>query len=115
MNHPEMVENYLESFPDMRQMYRCILEMTYVDNRILDCQINYWDGSRDGITATLRTKKASQDEVASLLHTTMSPAELYESGSHLWAKNLRVKEVDHILLYVDCGMDFEEAYQRVTR
>jgi hypothetical protein len=114
MNHPEMVENYLESFPDMREMYRCILEMTYVDNRILDCQINYWDCSRDGITATLKTKKASQEEVASLLHATMSPAELYESGSHLWAKNLRVKEVDHVLLYVDCGMDFEEAYRRVT-
>lgn len=114
MNHPEMVENYLESSPDMREMYRCILEMTYVDNRILDCQINYWDCSRDGITATLKTKKASQEEVASLLHATMSPAELYESGSHLWAKNLRVKEVDHVLLYVDCGMDFEEAYRRVT-
>lgn len=114
INHPEMVETYLNSNPNMQLMYRSILEMTYVDNRILDCQINYWDGSRDGITATLRTKKASQDEVASLLHTTMSPAELYESGSHLWAKNLRVKEVDHVLLYVDCGMEFEEAYQRVT-
>lgn len=114
MNHPEMVETYLNSNPNMQLMYRSILEMTYVDNRILNCQINYWDCSRDGITTTLKTKKASQEEVASLLHTTMSPAELYKSGSHLWAKNLRVKEVDHVLLYVDCGMDFEEAYQRVT-
>lgn len=114
INHPGAVENYLESFPDMRLMYRCILDMAYVDSRILDCQINYWDYSRDGITTTLKTKKAAQEEVASLLHTTMSPAELYKSGSHLWAKNLRVKEVDHVLLYVDCGMEFEEAYQRVT-
>lgn len=115
MNHPEMLETYLNSNPNMQLMYRNILEMAYVDSRILDCQIAYWDCSRDGITATLKTKKASQEEVVSLLHTTMSPVELYESGSHLWAKNLRVKEVDHVLLYVDCGMDFEEAYNRVVK
>lgn len=114
MNHPEMVETYIESFPNMQLMYRCIPDMTYVDSRILDCQINYWDCSRDGITTTLKTKKAAQEEVASLLHTTMSPAELYESGSHLWAKNLGVKEVDHVLLYMSCGMDFADAYQKGT-
>lgn len=27
-----------------------------------------------------------------------------------WAKDLRVQEVDNVLFYVDCGMDFEEAY-----
>lgn len=112
MNHPEMVENYLESFPDMGLMYRCILDMTYVDNRILDWQINYWDGVSDSAVAMLTIKKAAQKEVASLLHTTMSPRELYESGSHLWAKNLRVQEIDNVLFYAGCSMDFEEAYQK---
>ena len=114
MNHPEMVETYIHSFPDLRRMYRCILNMTYVDSRILDCQINYWDGVSDSVVATLTTKKAAQEELPSLLHTTMSPAELYKSGSHLWARNLEVKEVEYVLFYVECGMDFEEAYQKGT-
>lgn len=44
----------------------------------------------------------------------MTPTELYKAGSHLWAKDLRVQEVDNVLFYADCGMDFEEAYNRGT-
>lgn len=114
MNHPEMVETYLSGEPNMRRMYKAVLEMTHIDHRILDCQIDYWTGNSENAVATLKTKKAAQDEVPTVLHTTMTPAELYNLGSHLWAKNLSVKQIDNVLMYLECGMDFEEAYERGT-
>lgn len=121
MQHPEKVPKYLNSEPDMEQMYRRMLNLTYVDSRILDCQINYWTDQKGydnqiehNIVSTLKTKKASIEAVPSLIQTTMTPADLYRTGSHLWARDLCVQEVDNVLFYVDCGMDFEEAYKRGT-
>lgn len=122
IQHSEKVPEYLNSEPNMEQMYQRMLNLTYVDSRILACQITYWtdekgyDSETDhNIVSTLKTKKAAIEEQPSLIQTTMTPTELYKTGSHLWAKTLCVQEVDNVLFYVDCGMDFEEAYNRGTR
>lgn len=121
MQHPEKVSEYLNSESNMQQMYQRMLNLTYVDSRILACQITYWidekgyDSETDhNIVSTLKTKKAAIEEVPSLIQTTMTPTDLYRMGSHLWAKDLRVQEIDNVLFYVDCGMNFEEAYNRGT-
>lgn len=121
MQHPEKVPEYLNSDPNMEQMYRNMLNLTYVDSRILTCQITYWTDEKGydseighNIVSTLKTKKAAIEEVPSLIQTTMTPTELYKAGSHLWAKDLRVQEVDNVLFYLDCSMDFEEAYNQGT-
>lgn len=121
MQYPEKVPAYLNSEPNTEQMYQRMLNLTYIDSRVLTCQIDYWTDQKGydsesghNIVSTLKTKKASIEEVPSLIQTTMTPTELYKAGSHLWAKDLRVQEVDNVLFYVDCGMDFEEAYNRGT-
>ena len=121
MQYPEKVPAYLNSEPNMEQMYQRMLNLTYIDSRVLTCQIDYWTDQKGydseighNIVSTLKTKKAAIEEVPSLIQTTMTPTELYRTGSHLWAKDLRVQEVDNVLFYLDCSMDFEEAYNQGT-
>lgn len=121
MQHPEKALDYLTGEPNMEQMYRNMLNLTYIDPRVLEYQIDYWTNQKGydsdighSVVTTLKTKKAAIKEVPSLIQTTMTPTDLYRTGSHLWAKKLRVQEVDNVLLYLDCGMDFEEAYNRGT-
>ena len=121
MQYPEKALDYLNREPNKEQMYRNMLNLTYIDPRVLECQIDYWTNQKGydsdighSIVNTLKTKKAAIEEVPSLIQTTMTPTDLYRTGSHLWAKKLRVQEVDNVLIYLDCSMNFEEAYNRGT-
>ena len=92
MQHPEKALDYLNSEPNREQMYRNVLNLTYIDSRVLECQIDYWtnqkgydSGTGHNIVSTLKTKKAAIEEVPTLIQTTMTPTELYRTDSHLWA------------------------------
>lgn len=65
MQYPEKVPAYLNSEPDMEQMYRNMLNLTYIDHRVLEYQIDYWTNQKGydsdighSIVSTLKTKKS---------------------------------------------------------
>ena len=81
--------NYSE---DMDMMNNILDDLVDIDPEVIEAQIAYYERTKSINTHYLRVKLAAASQEPTLIERTMSPADLYLSGSPLWVKGLTFYE-----------------------